>query len=314
MVRDVVLYPITPSFGTQAYMAYNLTSKQVYPVGLPYVTPGCLACTTRTASCASSTMVVCVLAGGCTLVCAGTARRTLCVASTATEAAARPASARTTRGSWRCMVSSTAQLCSAALPMTHRTSAVVHAARCAPRHGHRLPTVGTGVAWSKWRCHGLTAPSSCRRSRAVQQAARWKAVLVSTASATASPVARVLTVRLAARFANPRRHRLTTMTTTTTSAACKGPCTSSWKHKHSTTGGTMFRDSMWAIAATTHNHARAHTATYIHTLAAQVIVNDMYVNLSNMSHCATGQRTAQCSRSCHQTRPFWRCTLSERPR
>ena len=35
---------------------------------------------------------------------------------------------------------------------------------------------------------------------------------------------------------------------------------------------------------------------------------------SNMSHCATGQRTAQCSRSCHQTRPFWRCTLSERPR
>lgn len=39
MVRDVVLYPITPSFGTQAYMAYNLTSKQVYPVGLPYGTP-----------------------------------------------------------------------------------------------------------------------------------------------------------------------------------------------------------------------------------------------------------------------------------
>ena len=70
MVRDVVLYPITPSFGTQAYMAYNLTSKQVYPVGLPYVTPGCLAFTTRTASCASSTMVVCVcvLAGGYTLV------------------------------------------------------------------------------------------------------------------------------------------------------------------------------------------------------------------------------------------------------
>ena len=94
----------------------------------------------------------------------------------------------------------------------------------------------------------------------MQQAARWKAVLVSTASATASPVARVLTVRLAAHFANPRRHRLTTMTTTTTSAACKGSCTSSWKHKHSTTGGTMFRDSMWVIAAITHNHARTYTA------------------------------------------------------
>ena len=268
----MVLYPITPSFGTQAYMAYNLTSKQVYPVGLPYVTPGCLAFTTRTASCASSTMVVCVcvLAGGCTLVCAGTARRTPCVASTAMVAAVRRASARTTRGSWRCMVSSTAQLCSAALPMTHRTSAVVHAARCAPRHGHRLPTAGTGVAWSKWRCHGLTAPSSCRRSRAVQQAARWKAVLVSTASATASPVARVLTVRLAAHFANPRRHRLTTMTTTTTSAACKGSCTSSWKHKHSTTGGTMFRDSMWVIAATTHNHARTYTATSTRELRGAV--------------------------------------------
>ena len=208
--------------------------------------------------------------GGWVHVGAGTARRTPCVASTATVAAVRRASARTTRGSWRCMVSSTAQLCSAALPTTHRTYSVVHAARCAPRHGHRLPTAGTGVAWSKWRCHGLTAPSSCRRSRAVQQAARWKAVLVSTASATASPVARVLTVRLAAHFANPRRHRLTTMTTTTTSAVCKGSCTSSWKHKHSTTGGTMFRDSMWVIAATTHNHARTYTATSTRELRGAV--------------------------------------------